>query len=261
MASKKKATAKKPVPERALADEIRELEDGQARRALERARTWAHLIDQLDELIDRADDLFTHGIPVDPDEAREEFERQKRERPPEGRNESLHETRAELAWEKSCLLARDLLLAENRSAIVGVDGAAFADVRARLEGKPAVDPIATSAQSLACAIHGARTLLEADLALAKRSRSTRPPVGVEIRVLRVLLGSPIALAGDAIASKIGTRRESVAAKTVWDAVLRLRAECGFELEKSGAGYVASDRDHRLAREYGISGEVVEAETE
>jgi hypothetical protein len=113
---------------------------------------------------------------------------------------------------------------------------------------------------LAAALKLARRLLEEDLAQAKRGSSQRAPSGVELKVLQVLLESTRALTASAIAKKIGTNRQPVADKSVWDAVNRLRVECRFEIEKTAAGYRLTDGDRTLARSYGISVEAVEVES-
>jgi len=105
-----------------------------------------------------------------------------------------------------------------------------------------------------------RKLFEVDLARAKLGAGSRPPVGVEIKVLRVLLSSEIALAAAAVAQKINTRLDPVVAKGIWDAVNRLRHECGYEILQTGAGYKLTDGDRELARNHGIPVEVVEVES-
>lgn len=105
-----------------------------------------------------------------------------------------------------------------------------------------------------------RKLFEVDLARAKLGAGARPPVGVEIQVLRVLLASTIALDGDAVAKKIGGNRQTVIDKTVWDAVLRLRVECRYKIPKTGAGYKLTDGDRELARNHGVVVEVVEVQS-
>jgi biotin operon repressor len=122
------------------------------------------------------------------------------------------------------------------------------------------ETVAKFSTSLASALKLVGRLLESDLAQAKASSGKRAPVGVEREVLRVLLSSPTALDGRAIADKIGSRRSPLSEKTVWDAVARLRAECGFKIDKTGAGYKLDDRDRALAREFGISVEAVEVES-
>ena len=230
---------------RDLDDATRKLEERQALRAIERAKVWTRLLEQLEGLLDHAHTLLMQGVPVDV---------------------TLGDVEAYEEIAATFDLAHDLQLAENWLPMIGSEyqsshASAIADFRLRLiRDAPPVDPISTPAESLATAILCVRMLLQVDLARAKSSSSERAPVGVELKVLRALLSSPTALDGRAIAEKIGSRRESVSEKTVWDAVARLRAECRFKIDKTGAGYKLDESDRELARAYGISVEAVEVES-
>jgi len=247
---------------RKLDDEIRQLEEIQAGRAVERAFRWAQLVNHLELLLDRAHDLFTYGVPVD-FETVEWAHALEMERDPGIR---LGDVREKMALSLTCYLTYELQRAENWLPMIGVDfyengrSQALADVRLRLEGEAPFNATATPAEALALAITYVRKLLEVDLARAKLGAGSRPPVGVEIKVLRVLLSSEIALAAAAVAQKINTRLDPVVAKGIWDAVSRLRVECGYEIPKTGAGYKLTDGDRELARNHGIPVEVVEVES-
>jgi biotin operon repressor len=246
---------------RKLDDEIRQLEEIQAGRAVERAFRWAQLVNHLELLLDRAHDLFTYGVPVD-FETVEWAHALEMERDPGIR---LGDVREKMALSLTCYLTHELQRAENWLPMIGVEyenghSRALADVRLRLEGEAPLDATATPAEALALAITYVRKLLEVDLARAKLGAGSRPPVGVEIKVLRMLLSSKTALDGDAVAKKIGGNRQTVSAKTVWDAVNRLRRECGYEIPKTGAGYKLTDGDRELARNHGVVVEVVEDES-
>lgn len=253
---------------RKLDDEIRQLEDQQAGRAVARAIRWARLLDQLETLLDRADDLFTHGVPVDFDYVQQlhaAIHAAADDDEPGGYRPTLGDVRKMDSSAKRCVLVDNLQLAENWLPMIGVDfyenghSRALADVRRRLKGEAPFDATATPAEALALAITCVRKLLEVDLARAKLGAGSRSPVGVEIQVLRVLLASTIALDGDAVAKKIGRNRQNVIDKTVWDAVNRLRRECGYEIPTTGAGYKLTDGDRELARNHGVAVEVVEVE--
>jgi hypothetical protein len=123
-----------------------------------------------------------------------------------------------------------------------------------------LETVAKFSQDVANALTLVQRLLDEDLAHAKRGSPQRAPSGVELKVLQVLLESTRALTAPAIAGKIGTNRQRVIDKTVWDAVNRLRVECGFEIETTAAGYRLTDGDRTLARNYGISVEAVEVES-
>jgi hypothetical protein len=272
MAKKKTTkTGAKPVGDvrsksRQLADEIRALEERQAIRATDRAIGWARLLDQLEGLLNQADELFVFGPPVDHDHVVETHKSMVAEIDDPRDHPTLGDVRKMEVQSETYLLARDLQLAENWLPMIGDEyrtgrSAAIADVRLRLEGEPPHDPFATPAEAIALAITCVRMLLEVDLARAKRLNGTRPPREREIEVLRVLLTAKIALTAPAIGEKLGTRRDPLPDKVTHDAVDRLRHECGFEILRTGAGYKLTDRDRALAREYGISGEVSGAETE
>jgi biotin operon repressor len=254
---------------RKLDDVIRQLDDHQAQRAVERAIRWARLLEQLEALLDRADDLFTHGVPVDFDYVQQlhaAIHAAADDDEPGGYRPTLGDVRKMDSSAKRYVLAENLQLAENWLPMIGVDfyenghSRALSDVRLRLEGKAPFDATATPAEALALAITCVRMLFKVDLARAKLGAGSRSPVGVEIKVLRVLLASTIALDGDAVAKKIRGNRQTVIDKTVWDAVNRLRRECGYEIPKTGAGYKLTDGDRDLARNHGVTVEVVEVET-
>ena len=254
---------------RKLDDEIRQLEDRQARRAVARATRWARLLDQLETLLDCAHDLFTYGVPVDFDHVEEwhaEIHAEMDAGEPGGWRPKLGDVRKMESDAELYFLAETLQLAENWLPRIGVDlyenghSRALADVRLRLEGKAPFDATATPAEALALAITCVRMLFKVDLARAKLGAGSRSPVGVEIQVLRVLLASTIALDGDAVAKKIGSNRQTVSAKTVWEAVSRLRVECRYEIGRNGAGYKLTDGDRDLARNHGVAVEVVEGES-
>ena len=246
---------------RKLDDEIRQLEEIQAGRAVERAFRWAQLVNHLELLLDRAHDLFTYGVPVD-FETVEWAHALEMERDPGIR---LGDVREKMALNLTCYLTYELQRAENWLPMIGVEyenghSQALADVRLRLEGEAPFDATATPAEALALAITRVRMLFKVDLARAKLGAGSRPPVGVEILVLRVLLSSKIALDGDAVAQKISTHRDPLVPKGVWDAVDRLRHECGYEIGRNGAGYKLTDGDRDLARNHGVAVEVVEGES-
>jgi len=253
---------------RQLDDVIRQLEDQQAGRAVERAIRWARLLDQLETLLDRAHDLFIYGVPVDFDYVQQlhaAIHAAADDDDPGVYLPTLGDVRKMESSAKRFVLAENLQLAENWLPMIGVEyenghSRALADVRLRLEGKAPFDATATPAEALALAITCVRKLFEVDLARAKLGAGSRPPVGVEIQVLRVLLASTIALDGDAVAKKIRRNRQTVIDKTVWDAVLRLRVECRYKIPKTGAGYKLTDGDRELARNHGVVVEVVEVES-
>ena len=258
---------------RKLDDEIRQLEDRQARRAVARATRWARLLDQLETLLDCAHDLFTYGVPVDFDhvekwhaEIHAQMDAEMDVGEPGSWRPTLGDVRKMESDAELYFLAETLQLAENWLPMIGVDfyenghSRALADVRLRLEGKAPFDATATPAEALALAIKCVRKLLEVDLARAKLGAGSRLPTGVEILVLRELLSSEIALDGVAVAQKISTRRDPLVPKGVWDAVNRLRHECGYEIGRNGAGYKLTDGDRDLARNHGVAVEVVEGES-
>ena len=257
---------------RKLDDVIRQLEDHQAQRAVARATRWARLLDQLETLLDRADDLFTHGVPVDSDYVKQwhaeihvQMDAEMDVGEPGGWRPTLGDVRKMSSDAETYFLAETLQRAENGLPMVGDpysfgDCQWFADVRLRLEGKAPLRPELSAGEAIAKVMWWVRKLFEVDLARAKLGAGSRSPVGVEIQVLRVLLASTIALDGDAIATKIGSNRKTVSAKTVWEAVSRLRVECRYEIGRNGAGYKLTDGDRDLARNHGVAVEVVEGES-
>jgi biotin operon repressor len=255
----------------ATGDALRDAEKSNAARraetAVELSVCWLGLHAKLDEIQVDAREYFKHGPRISEAEIDAELERHPK-RYPHGRAD----VEWGLAHRDRLQLAGDLSRLWNRLPTIGVDkvGAtgreAVADLLRALnapgtgegsfEPKRGFSDLVAEAMRVAQAVAG----IDAELARAKRGSPQRAPSGVEIKVLQVLLASTRALTGLAISKKIGTNRRPVEDKAVWDAVARLRAECGFEIEKTAAGYWLADRDRTLARSYGISVEVVEVES-
>jgi hypothetical protein len=244
MSKKKKATAKKPSPERAVADEIRELDERIAERSLAVVRECVAVIDTLDGLLADAHCAF-----------------------------STHPDRRDgvLGFDEVHKLDMSLFAVDNRLARVELEPgfdpfdsprSAIAELRkcfAFSREKPSRD----SATVIARAIQAVEILRDFELDRARRRmRATyRPPSGVEAKILRVLLASPIGLDAATVGKKIGTNRNPVEPKPVWDAVERLRLDCGFEIPNPGTGYRLTDADRARASDYGISVGVNGVETE
>jgi hypothetical protein len=105
-------------------------------------------------------------------------------------------------------------------------------------------------------IKALRELLEADLAIVRRSQVfRRPAASVESSVLRVLLRASSALSAEEIAKRLrdGKHGEKLAidAKGVADAILRLREDCGFKIDNNGKGYRLDNLDRENARAIGF----------
>lgn len=244
MANKKKATAKKPSPERAVADEIRELDERIAERSLAVVRDCVAIIDTLDGVLADAHFAFS----TDPD---------KRD--------------GVLGFDEVHKLDLSLEAVDNRLARVELEPgfdpfdsprSAIAELRkcfAFSREKPSRD----SATVIALAIKAVEMLRDFELDRARRRmRATyRPPSGVEAKILRVLLASPIGLDGTTVGERLGTNRNPVEPKTVYDAVDRLRWDCGFEIPNPKTGYRLTDADRARASDLGISVGVNGVETE
>jgi hypothetical protein len=244
-----KKTGAKPVDDARskrleLDAEIRKLEDAQAARAVERAIRWARLVNQLEGLLDRADTLFTMGVPVDPENVKREHARLVGL----GQDVTLGDVRAQEELAENYFLAHDLQLAENWLPMIGSEyrsghSSAIADVRLRLNGDPPVDPISTPAESLATAIVCVRMLLEVDLARAKTFETA--PHKDDLDVLRRLRDTE--KTAKEIAVEIAGKGKQYAAdeKRVERAIERLRDVHGFELpNRRGSGYSLSKTDRR-----------------
>ena len=244
-----------------LDDVIRQLDDHQAQRAVERAIRWARLLDQLETLLDRADDLFTHGVPVDFDHVKREhaelhaaIDALTEEDLDDETTGSLRPTLGDVRKMESdamtYVLAENLQLAENRLPMIGVDlyenghSRALADVRLRLEGKAPVDATATPAEALALAITCVRMLFKVDLARAKSF--IRVPSEEDLDVLDRLRGNP--KTAKELANEIAGKGNETEAneKRVSRTIERLKKVHGFELPNvRGSGYALSPND--LAR--------------
>ena len=247
MAKKKtKKTGAKPVGDarskrRDLDDAIRKLEERQALRAIDRAKVWTRLLNQLEELLDHADTLFTMGLPVDYEHVEKEYSRQREE----GLNVTFGDVRKEQEFVESCLLAQDLQLAENWLPMIGSeyrsgDLHAIADVRGRLNGELR-DPFSTPAESLATAIVCVRMLLAVDL---RRARGfVTVPKDEDLDVLRRLKDKPKTAKELAVEIAGKGNPHAVDEKRVERAIERLRDVHGFELPNDrGSGYSLSKSD-------------------
>lgn len=225
---------------RRLDDEIRKLEERQAARAVDRAIRWARLLDQLEALLDRADDLHTHGVPVDLDKLTAE------ERADAISSGGIGATRQVAAWKATCVLSSDLQLAENWLPMIGVEyrnghAQAIADVRLRLEGKAPFDPSATSAEAIAVAITCVRMLLATDLRRAKGLSTV--PSGEDLDVLERLRDARKTAKELAVEIAGKGNPHAVDEKRVERAIERLKKVHGFELPNlRGSGYSLSPSD-------------------
>ena len=233
-----------PSERRKLDEEIRKLEERQASRAVDRAIRWARLIDQLETLLDRADDLFTHGVPVD-------FEDVKRfhadlQSDPEWAGFDLGLARDWWRRSTESTLAVDLQLAENWLPMIGDKyhpelPYAIEDIRLRLEGKPHNTERRTS-EAIAFGIARVRTLLDYDIALAKSFDLDRAPSEEDLDVLRRLRDKP--KTAKELAKEIaGKDIHNIDEPRVARAIERLKKVHGFDLpNERGSGYTLTTSD-------------------
>ena len=250
MAKKKtKKTGAKPVDDalaerRRLDDVIRNLEDAQAARAVERAIRWARLLDQLEVFLSIADELFTIGIPVDHQKVWSEHEARKEL----GEAVTLGEVYRFYKDVEDYFFDEDLRLAENWLPMIGAKPLALADVRARLGGREPHDPFATPGEAIASAIGAVRKLLDADLARARSFESV--PTGSEIDLLRRIGKGPKTAKELAVEIAGKGRPYAEDEKRVSRAILdKLRAVHRFDIpNERGLGYTLSPSDRaRLDR--------------
>ena len=241
---------------RKLDDVIRQLEDHQAQRAVARATRWARLLDQLETLLDRADDLFTHGVPVDSDYVKQwhaeihvQMDAEMDVGEPGSWRPTLGDVRKMSSDAETYFLAETLQRAENWLPMVGDpysfgDCQWFADVRLRLEGKAPLRPELSAGEAIAKVMWWVRKLLEVDLARAKSL--IRVPSEEDLDVLDRLRGNP-KTAKDLAYEIAGKGKEKEAdEKRVGRAIERLKKVHGFELPNvRGSGYALSPSD--LAR--------------
>ena len=238
-----------PSEIRKLGEEIRKLEERQASRAVDRAIRWARLLDQLETILDRADDLYMHGVPLDFEDV-ERFHANCQS-DPELSGGTLAQAREWLVFSAQSTLAVDLQLAENWLPMIGDKyrtefAFAIADVRLRVEGKPH-DLMTTPAEAIAAAITHVRKLLHVDLGRARLGARLRSPSNFETEVLRALLSSSTRLSGEELAQVVQRKAHgSTQAQAIFDAVSKLRFECGFEIPRNDAGYTLSDNDREQA---------------
>ena len=239
-----------PSERRKLDEEIRKLEERQASRAVDRAIRWARLADQLETLLDRADDLFTHGVPVDPEDVKRFHADLQLD--PERAGCTLGDARSWWVFSTTSTLAVDLQLAENWLPMIGLEyqhghSQAIKDVRLRLEGRAAFDVHSTPAEAIALGITCVRRLLAEDLGRARLGARLRSPSNFETEVLRALLSASRRLSGEELAKVVQRKtRGSTQTQAIFDAVSKLRFECGFEIPHNGAGYTLSDNDRDQA---------------
>jgi hypothetical protein len=238
---------------RKLNEEIRKLEERQGRRAVDRAIRWARLLDQLETLLDRADDLFTHGVPVDFNSvARVHAEMHAASDDPANRP-TLGDVRKMESDAETYVLAHDLQLAENWiPTILRVDqngdllyqnghSRAISDVRLRLEGKAPFDASSTPAEAIALGITCVRTLLAYDLRRAKSF--DRAPSEEDLDVLQRLRDKPKTAKELAVEIAGKGNAHDVDEKRVTRAIDRLHNTCGFDLPNTRCtGYSLSESD-------------------
>jgi hypothetical protein len=233
-----------PSERRKVDEEIRKLEERQASRAIDRAIRWARLADQLETLLDRADDLFTHGLPVDIEDVKR-FHADLQSDFVELEGCTLGDARRWLVLSTESTLAVDLQLAENWLPMIGFeyrtqDAYAIADVRLRLEGKPH-DLMTTNSEAIVYAISQVRKLLRADLA---RSKSfDRAPSEEDLDVLQRLRDKPKTAKELAVEIAGKDNSHNMDEPRVARAIERLKKVHGFDLpNERGFGYALTPSD-------------------
>ena len=244
-----------PSERRKLYEEIRKLEERQASRAVDRAIRWARLLDQLETLLDRADDLFTHGVPVDFDSVTRVHAEMHAASDDPANRPTLGDVRKMESDAETYVLARDLQLAENWiPTILRVDqngdllyqnghSRAISDVRLRLEGKAPFDASSTPAEAIALGITCVRTLLAYDLRLAKSFDLDRAPSEDDLDVLKRLRDK--SKTAKELANEIAGKgnEHNMDEPRVTRAIERLKKVHGFELtNERGFGYTLTTSD-------------------
>lgn len=249
---------------RGLDDAVRDRDAKRGAQATSRARSWIVTLETLEQLLgdlDWIEGKKTYSVWIDPNDAA-----------PYAREwgETLEQARSFLRDMEEESLRRWLEDAANRAALIDtnlhdpilrtcrrifagmfyeidIDGLERARVR---------DTRAMIVSDLGASIKAIERLLEADLELARKSGGFRPPApGVESTVLRVLLRADTALSGEEIESKLrgGSFGQKLAidAKGVYDAIGRLREDCGLKIENSGRGFRLDGVDRANARAFGF----------
>ena len=227
---------------RKLNEEIRKLEERQASRAVDRAIRWARLLDQLETLLDRADDLFTHGVPVDFDSVARVHAKMHDAIADPADRPTLGDVRKMESDAATYALYELLQLAENWLPMnVGGHSRAIADVRLRLEGKSPLDASSTSAEAIALGITCVRMLLDGDLLRAKSF--ARVPSEADLDVLKRLRDKPKTAKELAVEIAGKGNERNADPKPVARAIDRLKHVHGFELpNERGSGYTLTPSD-------------------
>lgn len=247
MAKKKKATARKPSTDRAVA------------RVANRARRWRDRIDQLDEWIDRGARLGE--IPFRADLCEAEYGRRIAEIGKDDATPTLRDF-ARHGWRHDELfsLESDLRLAARRLALL--DGyepgwrAPVDELLCRCLGRsdeklPTAWQRKTDLSVLHAVIEALRRLLDSEGVARAVAAEKRKPGPLEAAILDVLLEADRSLTGDDIASRVarGKSRISKPARAILAAMGKIRNELGLPDLKSkhGIGFKLKPEEVAIAK--------------
>jgi hypothetical protein len=250
---------------RDLDDALRSHDSTRVAKAVSRCRAWIWLRETLENLLD--DRNWIEGnkpyrVWIHPADA----ERYARES-----GDSREKARDFLEWIEELSLRESLADAERRivlldqtlsDAIARTSRRIFEGVKNEIEsdfGGQHSEPTVWVVSDLGDAIKAVGMLLDADLALARKSQAYRSPADREKCVLRELLLADGGRSAEELAEQLRGRvqpdgkKRSIDAKGVSDAIGRLREECGYRIPNDGkTGYRVDDTDRELAREHGVS---------
>jgi hypothetical protein len=245
--AKKRAKAKKPSPDRAVA------------RVIDRARRWRDRIDQLDEWIDRSAKLGE--IPIRLDLCEAEYRRRLALLGKDDATPTLLEF-ARHGWRHDELysLESDLRLAARRLALLdGYEAGWRAPVDellsrclGRSDEKPPMEwQQKTDLDVLLAVIQALRRLLDSEGVARALAAEKRKPSPLEAAILDALLEADRSLSGDEIAARVarGKSRISKPAKAILAAIGRIRGELGLPDLKSqhGVGFRLKPAETEIAK--------------
>jgi hypothetical protein len=237
---------------RDLDDALRAAQAKEAAVALRRARLWLGAISELEELLGDngwIEGRTTYRVWVHPQSVRDYAKET---------GDSLEKARDWLEWVEQASLQDTLEAAANRIVLFEKElrWPILATTRRIFGERDHEDNALLAVDDLGQTLKALRVLLDADLAIVRRSQVfRRPAASVESSVLRVLLRASSALSADELAKRLrdGKHGEKLVidAKGVADAILRLREDCGFKIDNNGKGYRLDNLDRENARAFGF----------
>lgn len=231
--------------------------DRQIARAASRAQRFADRLDYLDEWIDRGASCDPYRMPYRRDLCEAEYQRRLKLHGQEGAPTLEHFATHGWAVDERYSLEEDIRLAARRIGLLDgyqpSDRAPLDELLRRCFGRsdhpsPKKWHAKPDLEILRAVVAVLRKLVDADGVARAVVKANRKPSPLEGTILDVLLDADGSLSAEEIASKVQRKTgEPKTAKSIHDAIGKLRSDCGFPGLRAGdAGFKLKQDERALA---------------